>query len=306
MTAGAKQSRWWIVGGALVAVLLAAGSWLMLIGPKLDDADSVRAQTDSASQQNAVLQAKVDQLRQDSAGMPDLLRQLATLHTQLPTTGDLDGLTRQLSKDADRAGVTLTSIVIGVPAVVQSQAPAPAPTTSAADPTADEAAGTDGSAAGTAAPTSTAPAGAAPSGATNLYSIPVTVVATGPLADQRTLLDAIHAQGPRGALVSSVQFAPAPEVAGRSGGEPGDAQPSGATDTSGATSTSGSNAVRATGSGGAASAAGAAPATSTSGVQPGGAAAADRMPVTMTVQMAVFVAPQTPDDEAALREQLGG
>jgi hypothetical protein len=297
VNAPARQSRWWIVGGVLIAVLLAAGSYLMLIGPKLDDADAVRAQTDTASQQNAVLQTKVDKLRQDSANLPDLVRQLETLHTQLPTTSDLDGLTRQLTSDAQKAGVTLTSIVIGGPTVVKSQAPASAPTTEA-DPNADDAAGAEDAGTSTEAP-ATPSAAAAPAGTGNLYAMPVTIAATGPLADQRTLLDAIHAQGPRGALVSSVQFAPAPEVADQSGGESDDAQPSGATDSS-AASTSGTGSVRATGS-----SAGVAPTTATT-ERAGGAAAADRAPVTMTVQLAVFVAPQTPDDEAALHAQLGG
>ncbi len=310
MTGTAGQSRWWIAGGVLVAVLLAAGSWLMLIGPKLDDADSVRAQAQSASDQNTVLQIKVNKLRADSASMPDLLRQLDTLHAQLPTSSGLDAFTRQLSRDAADAGVTLTSIVIGVPTVVKaSSAPKAAPTGETAGTAGSDAAGSAGAGSGSGdasdaastpgAATSTQPA--APAAATSLYTIPVTVAATGRLADQRTLLHAIQAQGPRGALVSSVQFAPAPEVADRPGGEPGDAQPSGAP----GTTVSSSGDERASGT---ARATGTAQGTvqSTGTVPAGGAGAADDTAVTMTVQLAVFVAPQTPDDEAALRKQLGG
>ena len=292
-----QQSRWWVAGGALVAVLLAAASWLMLIGPKLDDADSVRQQTQSANDQNSILQIKVDKLRADSASMPDLLHQLDALHAQLPTTSGLDDLTRQLTGDAQKADVTLTSIVIGAPTVVKGSTAA-APTAAGDDSETVDTDQPDPPATQDATTTAAAPPASSSSG--NLYAIPVTVAANGALAGQLALLDAIHAQGSRGALVSSVQFAPAPEVADQAGGVPADAPSSGATGTGAAPSTS-----AATSNGGDATSAPSGAERSSSDDAPAG----EPVPVsavTMTVQLAVFVAPQTPQDEAALRQQLGG
>jgi hypothetical protein len=272
LAAGGRKDRWWIIGGIVAAVVLAAISWFFLISPKMDDSASVRDQAASAAQQNDLLQIKVNQLRTDSAGLPNLLKSLDTLHTQLPTTANLDDLTRQLTAQAAAAKVTVTSIVIGVPTVVKApQAKNPAPETSSPDSGQSGPAGADSADNGATGAAATTPAAPTKAVALNLYAIPVTIAADGPIANQQKLLAAIQTQGPRGALVSAVQFAPAPEVAAPTG-----IAPSGTAPVSGQ-------------------------AAPDPGVAGQGAVAA-----TMTVKLTVFVAPQSPDDEAALRKQLGG
>lgn len=289
MTTTNRKDRFWIIGGAVLAVVLAAASWFFLISPKMDDSASVRDQTAQAAQQNDVLQAKVNKLRADSASMPSLLAELDRLHAQLPTGADLDDLTRQITGQAAAAKVTVSSIVFGIPAAVQKSAPAAPSTADQAAATGSAEAAPAPTTAATTAATSTAAAPAAKPAA-NLYAIPVTIVADGPLANQQTLLSAIQTQGPRGALVSSVHFSPAAQTATPTGGEPAARERTSAA--GGATRTG-------------ASTTGVAP--STGGSTTGGAQRVPlSTPVTMTVQMTVFVAPQSPDDEAALRKQLGG
>lgn len=312
MNAANRQHRFWIIGGAVLSVLLIAVSWFFLISPKLDDAASVRDQTSQAAQQNDVLQAKVDKLKIDSASMPSLLAALDTLHAQLPTSAKLDDLTRQITGQAATAKVTVTSIVIGVPTAVKQDKPA-APTP--ADAAGTGAAGSDGAGAGAATTASSADATASGSAAAttsaapakaaaNLYAIPVTIVADGPLANQQKLLSAIQTQGPRGALVSSVQFSPVAQTAQPTGGEP-------AGGVRGSASGKPAPGASAPGAGGTASGTAGSAARSTGAVTTASTTTAPvpapmSVAMTMTVQLTVFVAPQSPDDEAALRKQIGG
>ncbi len=269
MMTTARKDRMWIIAGVVAALVLAGASWFFLIGPKLDDAASVRSDAAAAADQNDVLQIKVNKLRADSANLPDLVKTLNTLHTQLPTTLQLDEFTRQLTAQAKAAKVTMKSIVVGGPTAVKATTSTPAPASTAADgtppddgsdpSTTDAAEGSDGDAP-TGAPVAPSPAASAGT----LYAVPVTISADGPLVGQRMLLAAIQTQGPRGALVSSVQFSAS-----------ADATPGG-TGKSGRSSDEGDGAAK----------------------------GAD--PTSMTVQLTVFVAPQSPDDEAALRKQLGG
>lgn len=267
-----QPHRLWILGGIVGAIVLIAASWLLLVGPKLDDADSVRDQTADAQQQNAVLQAKVDKLQADSAGINDLLASLDALRDQLPVTSGLDSLTRQITEQASAAKVDVTSIVIGVPAVVKpsgsSAGSAPTAGSPATDDSSDQATTAAADPAASADPATSAVAPQVAS--VGLYSIPVTVQADGTLAAQLVFLKAVQQQGPRSALVSSVQFAPAPDATDATDASSG--QPAGS-----AAPTSGASQPRA-GAG----------------------------QVAMTLQVSVFVAPQSPDDAAALRKQLGG
>jgi hypothetical protein len=193
----------------------------------------------------------------------------------------MDAFTDQLTAQAAETGVILASITPAAPTLVSNAAPA-APTTaaSAADgsgpiDSAESVAGAaDASAESVDAAASGAPAApstaAGPAG--QIYSIAVTVVGTGTMAANRALLSKIEKQGPRRALVTSASFAPVvgQEIAPVDGS-------------------------------------GAAPA----GTAESGAAVTTPPPPptveqiwTMTVQLQVFVAPQSPDEKAAMASEI--
>jgi TolA-binding protein len=268
------SSKPWIAGGALLAVVLALVAWFMFISPQLDDQAATEQQTSDTELQNTVLQGRIAKLRADSEHLGDLQKQIEVEREGLPADHRMDDFTDQLTGQAAEAGVTLTSITPATPTLVSNVAPA-APTTAAAP--------TDGSSpttsAESAAPeTGGAPAAPAPTSAAGpagqIYSIAVTVVGSGTMTANRALLSKIEKQGPRRALVTSASFAPVVDQTGVPGGAPG------------APGTPGTTGARA--------------AVTTTAAQP---PATDRT-WTMTVQLQVFVAPQSSAEASAMASEV--
>jgi hypothetical protein len=173
----AKQKRQiWIGVGVLGVFLVVVIAWFALIGPELSSATSLNEETAQTQTQNTVLQSKVAKLQADSANMEGLGQQLRDAQAALPTNSGMPDFTRQLGQQAAAAGVVIGSITVAAPVAVS------------ADPNA--------------AP----PASGTVAAAGNLFAIPVTVVADGPLAGHRNLLTAVEQQGPRRAMVDSVTF----------------------------------------------------------------------------------------------------
>ena len=176
MTDWKQSRRAWYAGGAAGALVVVAIGWFGVIGPELSSTSSTKTQTADAQMQNIALQGKVRALKEQDKKLPTLVRQLAEVQQELPAGSGMSAYITQVMKQADAAGVTLTSVTAGAPTVV-----------------------TAGTAA-TSAPV-TNPAG-------HLFSIPVNLVGEGSLAQQRKLLAAIQTAGPRRSLVTSVGYTP--------------------------------------------------------------------------------------------------
>jgi hypothetical protein len=189
-----QDKRVWLGGGAFVAVLIAVVSWFMVISPELSSATSLRSQATDADFQNSLTQAKVSKLKLQADHPGKLTTSLQTALNALPKASGLPAFTRQLNAQATGTDVRVVSIVIGAIAIANATAPA----ATAPDATAPAAA--PGATAG--------PASAAGS----VFAIPVTVVSTGDLIPQLRFLKSIQGLGPRRALVTSTQFAPAGNV----------------------------------------------------------------------------------------------
>lgn len=274
--AARRKDRVWIVVGVLASVVVIALSWLFFINPQLGDKSAAEQQTADAQVQNAVLQQKINKLRQDAANSASLQAQLDQARDALPTAHDLDEFTRQLTAQAQKSGVTVVSITPASPVQVQGQT-APAPTTDADTDTGGNAATTTAPA----APTSTGPAG-------QLYAIQVTLITDGTVEKQQALLTAIQTEGPRAALVLSSKLAP--DQATAAAAAPTTTAPA----TTAPTTKAPASSTRATSSGTKA-------ATSTTGSGPSGAPQQLIDTWTMTTVLQVFVAPVSPQDEAALQ-----
>jgi hypothetical protein len=252
-----RKDRVWIVVGVLASIAVMALSWFFFINPQLNTRATAEQQTADAQMQNLALHQKIDKLRRDSANSAALQAQLDDARDALPTDHRLDAFTRQLTAQAQKAGVTVMSITPASPVLLQTQ-----PT---AGPTSDDAAAGEADATGTAPPAAaptTAPKTTGPAG--QLYAIQVTLITDGTVAKQQALLQAIQTEGPRAALVLSTKMAPDQATA-------------------------------------AAPAAPAAPTAPTSGT--GKATGTPQTLVdtwTMTTVLQVFVAPQSPQDQAAL------
>ena len=295
----AVSSKPWIIGGALLCIVLAAVAWFMFISPQLDDQASTEQQTADTELQNSVLQQRIVKLRADSEHVGDLRQQIDAERAGLPSDHRMDAFTDQLTAQAADAGVTLVSITPAAPTLVTNAAPAAPTTASPASPAdgagptaaAESAAGAadasaesvDAAAGGGAAAAPAASAG--PAG--QIYSIAVTVVGNGTMAANRELLSKIEKQGPRRALVTSASFAPVVSQQPAPGGGPGTPAASVTTAAGTATATAGTAAT------GVAATTAPAPPPTTDQVW------------TMTVQLQVFVAPLSPDQQAALATVVG-
>ena len=212
-----QDARVWIGGGVVAAVLILVAGWFLLLGPQLAHAADLRDQASQAQADNAALQGKVGELRRQNAQLPSLVADLRQARSQLPAASDLAGLTTEIGGHAAAAHVAVTSLTVA-PATAAASTAAPAASGAASDEGGSGAAGGGGAAGAAASPAPSAPAaGATAPGATGkLYEVPVTVVTTGSLAQQRIFLTRLSTLGPRAVLVGSTQLG-----AGGSGGSGG-------------------------------------------------------------------------------------
>lgn len=173
-----QDSRIWLVGGALIALVILALGWFVLIAPERSSAADRRTQTANIEQQNALLQARTQSLREKSKNLPTYTASLRAALAALPYDGALPSFTRELNAHAKANRVFLSSVTVGgVTPVV-----AAAPTAGATSPT----------------PT--------PSG--ELLQLQVTLQSEGALSDQLAFLAAVRTDGPRRVLVTSTQLSP--------------------------------------------------------------------------------------------------
>ncbi|MCW2527137.1 MAG: hypothetical protein JWM76_1997 [Pseudonocardiales bacterium] len=189
MTSRLDDKRVWLVGGAVLALLIALISWMMIINPKLSSNQALRDDATSAQAQNAVLETKVAKLAQQNNKVGELTATLQTALAALPFDSGLADFTRQVSAQATTKRVALSSITVG----------AATPVTAAVASTGTTA--TTGTTALPTTPTSTAAVASA------LIAIPITLSSTGTTDDQVAFLKAIQRDGPRRALVVSTTMA---------------------------------------------------------------------------------------------------
>ncbi|WP_299036576.1 hypothetical protein [uncultured Pseudokineococcus sp.] len=180
----------WIGGAVLLALVLVAATWLLLVSPRQQLAADLRDQAASTAAQNDLLAAQVAQLQLELGDVPKTRAEVAELREQVPADAELATLLRQVTDLAARSGATLTGVTPSEPAA-------------AADPGAVapvEPVAPDG--------TTTTPVTAAP----GVEVVPVTITATGSFAQLQELLRLVQVDLPRAVLVRSVAL---------TGGEPG-------------------------------------------------------------------------------------
>ncbi len=188
--------RLWLLGGAVAVGLTAVVGWFLVVRPELSKASDTRAATSLAQTSNLVLQRHVGDLRSQANQISALTGDLNAARAALPPTSSIDQFTRELSAYAQSNHVRLTSITVSGPkptgATGSAGAPAPAPSPGA---------------------TAAAAAGQAVVGHT--YSIGVSVVSSGTVADEQHFLRSVQ-HGSRAVLVTSGALAPPDQSAGHS------------------------------------------------------------------------------------------
>lgn len=196
----------WSLGTAGLCVALAAGSWFGLVAPQQAQAAASRELTVAAQDQNTALEISIAQLEQEFVDLPTRQAELAAIKQALPEEPALAPLIREVDRRGADTGVVVDSLTAGAPTVVVdlaatavTAAPSAAPSTEpSAAPSAEASAAAPAPAAGAevgAVVTPTAPV---------LATIPITITATGGLAESTLFLTSLQAEMPRALLVDAL------------------------------------------------------------------------------------------------------
>ncbi|TNM64501.1 hypothetical protein FHN55_13305 [Streptomyces sp. NP160] len=189
------QPRLWVAAGAGAVVVVLLAGWLLVIAPQRTAVDDLRASTEQVESSESVLSARVTQLKQDFASLPERQAELAAVEGQLPAGAELPSLVRALRSAATGSGVELISLTpspLVVPAAAASTTPA-----------GGDALPGDGATAETAPTTATT----ASTGAGALQQLPLSVTAAGTYEGLERFLEVVQNQD-RLVLLTGTSFAP--------------------------------------------------------------------------------------------------
>lgn len=199
-----QDRRVWIGGGVVVALLIAAASWFLLISPELDNASALRDQAASTQFGNAQLESSVAVLKKKSEQMSLYSASLRDALETLPFDSGLPTFTRQVYAQAQSTHVTIDGITVGGITAATTTTPGATSTDPAAAPapaTTPTSTPTDTST------TATVPVATGPT-AGSVYAVQLQLVTDGSLTNLRRFLSLVQYAGPRRTLISGIQLSP--------------------------------------------------------------------------------------------------
>ena len=113
---GARNAdRIWLFAGAVVIVLLVVASYLLLIQPRYVDASDVNVQVDDTRTELVSLRRKIADLDKQKAQLPKFKAALVVSRLALPVDSGVSDFLRQLQRDGDKVGVSVTGISVATP-----------------------------------------------------------------------------------------------------------------------------------------------------------------------------------------------
>ncbi len=115
----------WIAGSALVALLLAAAAWLLVVSPRMSAISALNEEQLTTEDANSMLQIQVNSLVADAQRRDELTAQLTSLQAQFPSDVALPEFARLLDSLATDSGATVQSVTIGSPSEVSESAVLP-------------------------------------------------------------------------------------------------------------------------------------------------------------------------------------
>lgn len=182
----------WSVGTAVLCLLLLVAGWLLLVSPRRSQTTDLGEQKQTAQRQNEQLQARIEDLKAQSAKLSTYRADLAGLLTQMPADAAMPQLVREVNAMAVAAGITLDTLTPSGASLL--------PTASTSGSSGAQASGAQAS-------------GARPAG---VVQIPIAMVVHGDYFQVVAFLQKLQTQLTRGFLVNSVQVAQ--DSSGGSGG----------------------------------------------------------------------------------------
>jgi Tfp pilus assembly protein PilO len=187
-----QVERLWLVAGGLVAFVMLLIGYFFFISPQRSSTSDVNQQTATARQQNAVLQARLDALREQNKNLSRYKAQLAAGQEALPSTSGTSDFLRTLQSLGAATLTDVTQLTVGQPkdvTPVSVTQPVAATSTAAA-----------------AAETEAAAPAAAAAAAPGVYALPITASVSGSAPALAKFLDQLQAVQPRAVLISSISM----------------------------------------------------------------------------------------------------
>ncbi len=194
-----QLERVWLVGGAVATVVLIAVGYFLFIGPQRSETSDVRKQISDAQAQNSTLQARIDELRNQSKSIAKYRTDFETAQRALPSTSGLSDFVRSLQSLGAATSTSVSSLTVGQPTDVSTVAGA-APTAAGASP--------NGAAPSPARPSpspSPARAGATPvSTGPKIYALQISAEVTGTPTALNQFLEQLQSVQPRAVLITAL------------------------------------------------------------------------------------------------------
>lgn len=212
---GRSRSASWIAGAVILALLILAGAWLLLISPTLEEAADTRSRAEAEEVRGDQLEIQLAALRRDFENIDALRSELDELRVSVPAEVRLAELTRQVDAVAAASGVFIVGAQTVPPSLLAApQAAAGTETTTTAT---DDGASGEQPADAADAPAAEDPAAAAPTN--GLYAVAVEWTVLGDFDTTVTFIERLQADNPRLVVVTGLQ-ATAQEPAGAQAGKP--------------------------------------------------------------------------------------
>jgi Tfp pilus assembly protein PilO len=208
------KTRLWIIGAAIVMVVIVALGWVVAIQPQLDAASAADNQTTSIEKTNTQSAAALEQLKKDYKNLPALQSKLVTLQKSVPSDQSIPSFVDELYEIAAKNGLTITNWT-----AADAQAYKPVQPAAGSAPTATPSPSASSTPAPVVVPT---PAVAGPTAGVppvvsslitpaNFAAVPVTVSVNGPYAN---ILEFLHGTQTGQRLFLVTAFSSAPSTSG--------------------------------------------------------------------------------------------
>lgn len=111
--------RLWVIGSVVVAILILALGWFLGVQPRLAEAGASELERRNVAETNAAYEATLVELRELSANLPALQRDLDAIRAEIPEAPELSTLLGQLNEIAVAAGVSINEVTANTPQLVE-------------------------------------------------------------------------------------------------------------------------------------------------------------------------------------------
>jgi len=211
---GGSKSQTWIAGTVLVALLILAATWFLLVSPRRVQTDDAQTANAAALSEQDLLRSQLAVLEEQATHLDEYQGEIDALSVQIPPEPRITDYVRSLQGLADQYGVTITALnpsfpiafgeAVGVTVVATptpTEAPAGTDPVASAEDTAAAAEVTGNESSGV-TPVEPAPATPTTTAASGLFAIPVGIQVVGTYTNVFAFLEGIQTQTGRVFLVT--------------------------------------------------------------------------------------------------------